>query len=77
MKYFEKLNELAKSKSQTALAKEIGCSQSTISRLINNEQNPAGKLLLSLSEITGISANEILKEIEIEKEEQEGSKKPR
>lgn len=75
--YFEKLNELIKSKSQAVLAKEIGCSQSTISRLLNHCQIPAGALLLSLSEVTGVSSNEILKEVQGRKEELAESKKPR
>ena len=75
--YFKKLNELIKSKSQKTLSEEVGCSQSTISRFINNEQTPSGKLLLALSEVTKISANDILNEIHEKKIETEGSKKPR
>ena len=77
--FFEKLNKMSSEIGQRAVAKRIGTTQATVSRLSRGAHEPRGALLLKLQEVLEVPVGDILNEIHEKKIEieTEGSKKPR
>ncbi|CDU05710.1 hypothetical protein VCR14J2_390349 [Vibrio coralliirubri] len=63
MGFIDELQRISRETSQVCLAKELGVSQSQVCRWINKAQIPSATKVKSISEITGISIEDIINEI--------------
>ena len=76
--FLDEMQKLVDKKGQRKLAESVGCSQSTISRVLTGSHIPETTVLIKLSELTEIDVSKIINEIQFNKKEgNQRSKKPR